>query len=425
MRCTLPAVGRRITGGVKLIRGRWHARVVLHREPRDATGRYRQHVAPLPLATSKAHALRLALLLQADYTEGRWSPARAEPTTEQLAAFTVAAWVDRWLSRQDYSEAARDRARVEAWLPRCRFGALALSAVTPRDAAALVAELRALPSPKTGGAPAPRTVRNVVDPIARAIRGAVFEGLITADPFAALPTAARPQSVDARPERRRSMRLGRADLEVLLTEPGIEPRWSILWHVLALTGARLGEAIGLRWRDVQADVPLSRVVLASQIHHRTRAVTPTKTGAVREVPLHPTLAAELARWREGWATEYGRAPLPGDLIVPTHGTTGRPGRPARVAGAGSPLDQQQVHRALQRDLLACGIDAHRVHDLRHTFVSLCADAGMSADVVTRWTHAAGGVSARALYLVPSWDRQCAEMQRLALGPGRRARAQTG
>jgi len=418
-------VGRRITGGIKLIRGKWHARVVLHREPRDASGRYRQHVTPLPAATTEANAEALARLLQHDYDTGHWSPARVEPTTEQLAAYTVSAWVDRWLSQQTYSEVAHDRARVALWLPRCRFGALALSSVTPRDAAALVAELRALPSPKLHRAPAPRTVRNVVDPIARAIRGAVFEGLLASDPFASLPTAARPQSVDAHPERRRSMRLSRADLEILLTEPGVEARWSVLWHLLALTGARLGEAIGLRWCDVQADTPLARVVLASQIHHQTREVRPTKTGAVREVPLHPALASELARWREGWVGEYGRAPLPGDLIVPTHGTTGRPGRPSRVTGPGSPLDHQAVHRALQRDLLACGIDAHRVHDLRHTFVSLCADAGMAPDVVTRWTHAAGGVSARALYLVPSWERQCTEMVRLTLGPGRRARAQTG
>lgn len=121
MRCTLPAVGRKITGGVKLLRGKWHARVVLHREPRDATGRYRQHLAALPGVATEAHALRLAHALQVEYDAGRWSPARPEPTVEQLAAYTVSTWVDRWLSRQDYSEAGRDRARVAAWLPRCRL----------------------------------------------------------------------------------------------------------------------------------------------------------------------------------------------------------------------------------------------------------------------------------------------------------------
>ena len=47
-------------------------------------------------------------------------------------------------------------------------------------------------------------------------------------------------------------------------------------------------------------------------------------------------------------------------------------------------------------------------------ISLCADAGVAADVATRWTHTAGGSSARALYLVPSWARQCAEMLRLVV-----------
>ena len=73
-------------------------------------------------------------------------------------------------------------------------------------------------------------------------------------------------------------------------------------------------------------------------------------------------------------------------------------------------------RELQSDLGGCGIAAHRVHDLRHTFVSLCADAGMAGDVVTRWTHTPAGSSARHLYLTPSWQRQCAEMLRLDLRP---------
>jgi integrase len=76
--------------------------------------------------------------------------------------------------------------------------------------------------------------------------------------------------------------------------------------------------------------------------------------------------------------------------------------------------QAAVYRCFQADLTGSGLAGHRVHDLRHTFVSLCADAGMAADVATRWTHTAGGASARQLYLVPSWERQAAEMLRLVI-----------
>lgn len=409
MRATM---GRPVTGGAKRLRDRWWARVVLHREPRDQAGRHRQHLVPLTKPGEKMAATvagELARALQRHYDAGTWAPPQAEaaPTAET----TVAEWVDRWLSTQTYSEMERDRARVTAWLPRTALAVTPLSKVTPKAVAAFVAELRALPSPRTKKLPAPRTVRNVADPIARAMRGAVFEGLLASDPWASLPTAARPQAVDARPERRREMRFSRDELETLLGEPSVEARWSVLWHLLALTGARLGEAIALRWSDVVSDRPLCRVVPGEQVHHRTRERVATKTGAVREVPLHPRLAAVLDAWRrEGWPEEYGQAPTQGDLVIPSRGQAGRPWGTAD--GTGGPLWAQDVYRALQRDLVACGLPAHRVHDLRHTFVSLCADAGMAADVVTRWTHASSGTTARALYLVPAWDRQCAEMARL-------------
>jgi integrase len=127
---------------------------------------------------------------------------------------------------------------------------------------------------------------------------------------------------------------------------------------------------------------------------------------VREVPVHRGLAATLAAWRSRWPEWYGREPADADLIVPARAHR------ARVS-LGGPRRQAAVWRELQRDLEAAGLRAHRIHDLRHTFVSLCADAGMAADVVSRWTHAPVSTSsARHLYLVPSWARQCAEMERL-------------
>lgn len=58
-----------------------------------------------------------------------------------------------------------------------------------------------------------------------------------------------------------------------------------------------------------------------------------------------------------------------------------------------------MYRALQRDLTACGIVSHRVHDLRHTLASLCADAGWE-DVVHAtslpWPSASGWSYARGM-----------------------------
>lgn len=84
-----------------------------------------------------------------------------------------------------------------------------------------------------------------------------------------------------------------------------------------------------------------------------------------------------------------------------------------VPSVGGPRRQAAVYRDLQTDLKRAGVAPHRVHDLRHTFVSLCADAGMAAEVAQRWTHAArASASAVELYRMPSWKRQCEEMLKL-------------
>lgn len=426
------------TGGAVFRRGRWYARITLSREPADAKGeRPRLEHAVLrdgqPVTTEtrtdEAYARRYARRLQERYDEGSWSPEGREPSPAPTTkATTLAQWCKTWLGRQTYGEAAKDLRRTEVALSLkdrrgwC-FGDIPVSKVTPQDVAAWLAVVRATPVARKGPEdsprlPAPRTVRNTLDPVARALRAAVFEGLLPQDPTAVLPTEHRPQAVDADPLAQATRRFSRVELETLLGEPGIEDRWSIVWHLLALTGAREAEVIALRWCDLIPDEPLPRVRLMTQIHHRTRTREATKTRAVKEVPLNPLLRAALEEWASrGWPREYGRSPTADDLVVPARG---KPGRHAGAeAGVGGPLWQQDIHRALQRDLAACGLPRHRVHDLRHTFVSLCADAGIAADVATRWTHAPVSTTARHLYLVPAWERQCQEMLRLVVSPRRR------
>ena len=323
------------------------------------------------------------------------------------ATSTGGEWVDDWLSRQTYTEAVKDRRRVAVWLPRTRLATLPVSAVTPRDIAAWLLELRGMKG-RTDKPPAPRSLRNVADPVARALRGAVFLGHLAADPFAVLPTELRPQAIDADPTARSRRRLSRAAIETLLSDAATPDDRRVFYALLSLTGVRMSEGGALRWCDLAPDTPLPRVVIAEQWHQRLKERRGTKTGEAREVPLHPLLGTILAWWKAtGWSAWYGREPTPADLIVPA-----RAHRLQRTVGA--VRRQAAVYRCFQADLTGGGTAAHRVHDLRHTFVSLCADAGIAADVATRWTHTAGGGSARSLYLVPSWSRQCAEMLKLTL-----------
>lgn len=414
----MPApMGRRRTGGVLLRDGVWYARVTLSREPKrgDRHPRAEVRVPDRPgRATTEAVARTHAAHVQALYDAGQWEPesiaAREAPTT---GATTTSKWVETWCATQTYTTASQDAKRVAHYLNGSALGAMPVARVTPRDVAAWLAHARATPSAR-GTAPAERTVRNAYDVIRRALAGAVFAGHLVASPCAVLPSEVTPRNEDAHPERRRAYRLTRGELEALLSDDGTPDDRLVLYHLLALTGARLGELTALRWCDVADREPLRGVVLAEQFDPKRKVRRATKTLAVREVPLHPTLAAVLAWWEEQWPRWYGREAQPVDHIVPARAHR-------LVPSVGGPRRQPAVWRDLQNDLAGCGIAARRVHDIRHTFVSLCADAGMAADVVTRWTHTATGGSARALYLVPSWVRQCAEMLKLEVRSGLVAR----
>lgn len=422
------------TGSAVHRKGRWYARITLTREPKGADGRSPRLEHPVtregqPVAgtarADEAYAKRYAHRLQERYDEGSWAPdVRVPAAPPPSAETTVASWCDDWLSKQTYPEAAKDRRRTVAALALTgpdgwTLGTLPVSKVDPQHIARWLDLVRGRKTARAKTAPAPRTVRNTLDPVARALRGAVFHRLLVQDPTAVLPSDIRPQAIDADPIARRDYRMPRAEVEVLLGEPSIEPRWMVTWFVLLLTGARVSEAVALRWCDLlDEEVPLlRRVSIARQIHHRTREVTALKTENCREVPEHPLLRVVLDWWAgDGWLAEYGIAPTPTDFLVPVRAGTGR--RRGTRVGAGGPLWQQAVWDALQRDLEACGIKAHRIHDLRHTLASLCADAGMEENVAARWTHAPSSQTARHLYAVPSWERQCTEMRKLKLTPRR-------
>jgi len=348
---------RRPQGSVVVRAGVRYARITLHREPpqHGRSPRAEVRITRPEGAVTESYALAFARRTQALYDAGRWAPDR--PDAAPAPGITV----------------ARTR--------RTRYG-------TP---------------------PAERTVRNAYDVLRRALSRAVFDGLLSADPCAVIPSELTPGAEDAHPERRRGYRLARADAEQLLSDPGVEDDRAVLYHLLLLTGARLGEAAGLRWCDVSPRDPLAAVILAEQVDGRTGARRATKTRSVREVPLHPVLATVLAWWQSTWASWYGREPTALDLIVPAR-------RHRAVPSLGSARRQSSVWRELQRDLEGAGLPVHRVHDLRHTFASLCADAGMAESI------AAGGGSAREAYVAPAWSRQCAEMLRLTVRSGLAERA---
>lgn len=151
-------------------------------------------------------------------------------------------------------------------------------------------------------------------------------------------------------------------------------------RVASYTGLRLGELLALRWKDIDLDgsvVTVSRAMSAG-------VETTTKSGRVRRVPLPDQASAALARLR---ARE--------DFIDQNELVFIDP-------ALGRPLHPVTVRKRFKQARDAVGARPLRFHDLRHTYGSLLAAAGV--DLVTikeMMGHSALSTTGRYLHARPA------------------------
>ncbi len=140
----------------------------------------------------------------------------------------------------------------------------------------------------------------------------------------------------------------------------IEPA---LYLTAAMTGLRQGELLGLRWRDVDFDARRVRVVSP---YIRGEFGDPKSEGSGRSVPMAQRVADALAELHA--QTVYGGA---GDLVF-CHPETGHP------------LDRSKLVRRFRQALER--VEAHTVtfHELRHTFGTRMAAAGIPLRTLQQW-----------------------------------------
>lgn len=155
-----------------------------------------------------------------------------------------------------------------------------------------------------------------------------------------------------------------AALRVLLA--GVDGEWGRVVRLLAATGLRRGEVVGLQWADVEPSV------LKVQ-----RAVVDLKGGGVlvkepkgkrsRTVHLTGVAAQVLA---EQWAE---RRPVESPWVFPSW----RADPSGRV-----PRSPSSVSTQWQRHRDRMGAPTVRLHDLRHAFATIALDAGASPAAVS-------------------------------------------
>lgn len=137
-----------------------------------------------------------------------------------------------------------------------------------------------------------------------------------------------------------------------------------LYLTAATSGLRQGELIALRWEDVDWSAQRIRV---RRNHVLGEFDTPKSRRGSRSVPITARLAGELDR-----LAQSTRWPADGDLVF---------GDPA----TGEPLRRGQLMRRYRRALTAAQLDpAQRFHDLRHTFGTVMAGAGVPMRTLQEW-----------------------------------------
>lgn len=149
-------------------------------------------------------------------------------------------------------------------------------------------------------------------------------------------------------------------------------RLEALYRVALGIGLRRGEALGLRWQDVDLEARQLRVVNALQrVDGRLQMVPPKTKRSRRTVSLPPSVAEALRehrlRQKEEQLLAGGRWGNDRDLIFTTT--------------IGTPLDPDYVSKEFSRQLERAGLRHIRLHDLRHSCASLLLAQGVPMRVV--------------------------------------------
>lgn len=149
-------------------------------------------------------------------------------------------------------------------------------------------------------------------------------------------------------------------------------RFHALWVVLATTGMRLGEAMGLRWSDI--DLNAGGITVQRGLQRQKEAglvnVEPKSRTSRRNIILSATAITALLAHRDlqRQTAEFLASHWTASDVVFTR-------------ALGGPLDPSNVNPYFNDALKRAGLPHVRIHDLRHTAASLLLSEGIHPKVV--------------------------------------------
>ena len=341
---------------------------------------------------------------------GEWVNPSRQPTGEYLLT-----WLDGLRLAPSTVASYRKNMRLHV-LPY--IGAVPLASLTSARIAALYRQLEAAgrADHRKGEGLSSRTVRYVATILGAALAEAVAAGMLARNP--ADPQRAKPPTAkEARPPETHPWTA--AQLRAFLDWTREHSQLYAAWLVLAMTGARRGEVLALRWRDFDPEagtVSVRRSVGVVRIKGQAATMDegPTKTGKPRVIDLDEASGAVLRAWRRERGAIALQLARDTALIFGDH--EGRYRHPERF----SRLFIETLARC-QRDLGEEAVPTIRLHDLRHTHATLLLAEGVPVKVVSeRLGHASATITLQVYAHVMPGNQRDAAVRFAALVEGAEA-----
>lgn len=370
----------------------------------DGTAAYRVRIARIDPATGKRQNVTVGTYRtrrQAAQAERLGKLEAERGTLVDPSRVTVAELLTDWLTSKAATLTPNSRVDYETAIRRHiapAFGTVAAQKLTPAAVQARYAAWQA-------AGMSPRMVHRCHLVLSQALAQAVRFGILTRNVCAdlELPTLARSKPAVWSPE----------ELAAFLDVAARDPM-APLWFLLGLEGMRRGEALGLRWGDVnweRSAVHISQTVIPDKANRGAaviRSRTKTSAGA-RSVKLTPDTLAVLIEHRDRQRFQRqaaGDAWHDHDLIVCT--------------ATGTPVNPNNVTRSYNRLVMLAGVPRIRVHDLRHTAATLLLRGGTSAKIVSeRLGHATVSITLDLYsHVLPDMQDQAAATMSAMLAKGR-------
>ncbi|HET7572130.1 MAG TPA: tyrosine-type recombinase/integrase [Gaiellaceae bacterium] len=364
--------------------------VVIYRDP---SGRQRKQAA-----RTLAEARDVKAALRADVARGEY---------RALSRVTFAEYAPRWIdtyagrTARGFRETTRDEYRRDLERDAIPyFGRMRLAEVEPRHVKSYAAHLaergpvcrscggrgdekqrtcrKCDGKGRTDGKLSPASVRLGIAPVRALFATAVEEGLIRSNPAAGLRVAQRVEVETADEVETRVKALDEDELRRLLDEVGDE--WRPFFAFLAHTGLRIGEAVALRWSDI--DFGRKRVKVRRRLYRGNYAPPKSRYGR-RDVPLSDGMARAL------WQRRKDEKPADDAPLFPS--------------STGNPLDPSNVFaRVLKPAARRAGVPWAGFHTLRHTCATMLFRQGLNAKMVQVWLghHSPAFTLATYVHLLP-------------------------